>query len=168
MIFRAVVAIVLLVSATADETKGDVTFWMKNVTLRCPWNGEWFKGVTQVASTKKTLSTFNYEYNTGSKDLLYCKDDKGNKYFFYIQGKACENCFELDGYIYAVVIVADVVGTVVVMAIVYKCTKKIAAATHPKASTSNPKVPIHNSSEYETLNLNTRASEYSTVVNRMG
>ncbi|CAL1570806.1 unnamed protein product [Knipowitschia caucasica] len=172
MTSRAILTFVLLVSATlAAAPEGGVSFWGGKVTLRCPGNGTWFKvngKKVESVETESTKKTYEYKYTTGSKDHYYCKYND-QKYHFYIQGKACEYCFELDGLVLAGVIVVDVIGTVVVMLTVYKCTKKKKkAAASPRAAKPvrrREEIPID--SNYAPLSVHTRSSDYS-VINRTG
>lgn len=56
----------------------------------------------------------------------------------------CENCFELDGEIWAAIIVVDMVLTGVVMAIVYNCTKGRSSAGFLQTQKgANIKPPTH-------------------------
>lgn len=173
MVFRAVLALTLLISATVEAK--DVSVWMDKVKLTCPWSGKLYqvKGSSSeslldgTSTTKYTEYTYNY---TGTTDQYRCEkeDDETIKYHFYIQGKPCKNCIELDAWVFAVVIVADVIGTTVVMVLVHKCSKKTTGAQQktPKAPRSREvDIPL----TYETLNPHTRSQEtYSTVINKTG
>uniref|UniRef100_A0A8D3D5A9 Membrane protein DAP10 n=1 Tax=Scophthalmus maximus TaxID=52904 RepID=A0A8D3D5A9_SCOMX len=85
---------------------------------------------------------------------------------------ACANCVELDASSFGLVIAADMAGTVVLMAIIYKCTKKRSSAG-PTPSSKAParsggRAPPVPSPDYETLNAHTRSQDPYSVVNRTG
>lgn len=161
MVFRVVLAFILLISATA-EAKGGVSIWMDEVTLTCPEKGSWnFKNETSVGMID---SQYKYQYN-GAKDIYYCNYTE--IYHFYIQGKPCRNCIELDTLVFAVVIVADVLFTVLIMAIIYKCSKKKPGGTASNASRSRQENVQLDALTYESLNPQTRNDEYS-IIHRTG
>lgn len=171
MDFRVVFAILLLSVATV-KAKGDVSFWGEYVTMTCPDIGKWF-----IAGNITELADKEYQMKyTGSQDVYYCeyKDDGGTniKYYFYIQGKACATCFEVDGLLFLVVIVVDLLGTIGLMFLIYSCTKKRSSAGPANTSKSparsggrGPPVP---SPDYEQLNNLTRSQDTYSVVNRTG
>lgn len=164
MVFRVVLAFVLLISATADA-KGGVSIWMDEVTLTCPEEGSWFWNNGTNTGMDLT-STYNYQY-TGTKDIYFCNHTEAYIYHFYIQGKPCKNCIELDALVFAVVIVADVLVTVLIMAIVYKCSKKKLGGTASNASRSRQENVRLDAVTYEALNQQTRNDEYS-IIHRTG
>ncbi|XP_055081929.1 T-cell surface glycoprotein CD3 epsilon chain-like isoform X2 [Periophthalmus magnuspinnatus] len=142
MVSQVVLAGVLLVVAAVEANpKGGVRFWMNSVTLQCPEEGEWFYGNgTSMIDTNDIKLYYDYKYK-GSKDQFHCKYKSQSTpdapdaaetletYYFYIQGNACENCLELDALVFAVVIAADLIGTVIIMILIYKCTKNKAAGS---------------------------------------
>ncbi|CAG6006546.1 T-cell surface glycoprotein CD3 epsilon chain-like [Menidia menidia] len=165
------VAVFLMSTVSVKAQEGKVEFWKKNVTLTCPKSGTWHYG-----KDKFTQETLELEYKHPVK--LFCEytdEDKTliYKYNFYVKGKVCENCFELDAEIFGMTIFLDVVLTAVLMFIIYKLTKRKSSDGHapvskPPAHSRNqpPNVPNR---DYETLNLQTRSADtYSTVVNRTG
>uniref|UniRef100_A0A3Q2PMG6 CD3 gamma/delta subunit Ig-like domain-containing protein n=1 Tax=Fundulus heteroclitus TaxID=8078 RepID=A0A3Q2PMG6_FUNHE len=176
-----VVFVVLLLSVAAVETQtGAVTIWRDQVTLSFPREGKWKEhGKTEEISSNDTLTIpfkgkahYFYEYS----------DDEGNnqKYQFYVKGNACENCFELDGYVLMLVILVDVIGTAILMRIIYVCNKgkRRYAPPPPQPGRNELKIPPagsgpRNLSSAESLNVHTLSSDtYSTMntgmVNRMG
>lgn len=54
----------------------------------------------------------------------------------------CEDCYELDALLFGGVIIVDIIGTAVLMVIVYKCTKK-KTPTGPKQSTNRNSTCIY-------------------------
>uniref|UniRef100_A0A3B5KV14 CD3 gamma/delta subunit Ig-like domain-containing protein n=1 Tax=Xiphophorus couchianus TaxID=32473 RepID=A0A3B5KV14_9TELE len=164
--------LVILNFITVQLVKGGATFWNKEVTLTCPESDKvtWYKEKSTTPETTENPPnpfTFTYERQVQYK-CRYEIDGSPTKtldYYFYVKGKACKNCFELDPRIFLGIIVVNVIGTAVLMMIIYRCSKKksIDGPTTPRAGHRAPHGP---SAEYETLNPNTRSQDtYSTVVN---
>nr|ARD07918.1 CD3 epsilon [Dicentrarchus labrax] len=167
-----VVLVVLLFIGPLKADEGGVKFWRTIVTLTCPGEGDWFnKDGKNISSSE---STYEFKYENDKKGPYHCKyeDDKDYTYYFYVQGKVCENCFELDAYLFLIAIIADVTITAVVMMIIFKYTKKKSSA----GLNHTPKLPARSaarsqpasSSDYEQLNQRTRSQETYSVVNRTG
>lgn len=175
VVFQAVLVFTLLISATTGA-EGGVSIWMDSVTLYCPKVGDWSKAKgSSWERIRNGSATYEYTYE-GLKDQFSCEYEEasGKKtYQFYIQGKACKNCIELDALVVAVVIVVDVIGTTVVMAIVYKCCKKSSGGQQKaaKARSRERDIPL-TPQTYEPLNPRTRSEDpYSAIhsnINRMG
>lgn len=174
MAVRAVFVVLFMFVATVKTQKGGAEFRNTKVTLTCPESGAWYKGEPSTQETSagnNETFTFNYtqkvkyscEYSTGAPAKT--------KYKFYVQGRVCQNCFELDAKFFVVIIVVDLIGTAVVMMIIYKCSKKKSSDKPPpiaKPPSRPGNRPAHGS-EYESLNPNTRATDtYSTVFNNSG
>ncbi|XP_068563121.1 T-cell surface glycoprotein CD3 epsilon chain-like [Cebidichthys violaceus] len=168
---RAALAFLLLFIATvkaATTNQGGVTFWKEDFTMTCPEKGTWFK----KAEVGNLSQTYTSPYTGKSKGVYYCsykdKDSKDIKYYFYLKGRVCANCFELDAAFIAVIIVVNMVGTTCVMLIIYRCTKKRREA----GLTPDPKAPALPGGRppvlYEPLNPHTRSQDPYSVVNRMG
>lgn len=170
MDYQAVLAILLLSVATV-KANGDVSFWGEYVTMTCPGEGKWYITGNTTALMNDT-GEFQMKYQ-GSKDVFYCEyDDPAIKYYFYVQGKACATCFEVDVLLFLVVIIVDLLGTIVLMGVIYSCTKKRSSAgpAHPskppaRSGGRGPPVP---SPDYEQLNTHTRSQDTYSVVNRTG
>lgn len=166
------VFVVLLMFATAVKTEnGGADFRNTEVTLTCPEPGTWYKGDSSTAEISGgNNKTFKFNYK--QKVQYSCAYSDKIKYKFYVKGRVCENCFELDAKFFAVIIGVDLIGTAVVMMIIYKCSKKKSSDKPPP--TARPPLkpgnrPAHGPSEYESLNPNTRVTDtYSTVVNNSG
>ncbi|XP_043974813.1 T-cell surface glycoprotein CD3 epsilon chain-like [Gambusia affinis] len=157
--------------ATVESQKGGISFWRDQVTLTCPENGTW----TNNKENENALgSGKTYEFHFKGQSQHYCEydNDEGGKtkYYFFVKGKACKNCFEVDGFLFMLVILVDVIGTAVVMRIIYVCTKK--KHTNVPLQTSRARrtrLQGDQSSAYESLNSNTQKTEtYSTLVHRTG
>lgn len=169
------VFVVLLMFATAVKTQEPAVFQNKKVILNCPENGKWFKGIKEEITTKQP--SWDFPFQPGQYSCKYDKKTDNDKpveveYKFYVKGRVCENCFEMDAKFFVVIIVADLIGTAVVMMIIYKCSKKKSSDKPPPIAKPPPRTgnrPGHGPSEYESLNPNTRATDtYSTVVNNSG
>ncbi|KAM3615799.1 uncharacterized protein V6R79_008046 [Siganus canaliculatus] len=175
---RAAFAVFLLFVATAKANTGGVSFWREVVTLTCPEEGLFQKAKTPVAPTLQPgpTKTYKFQYNNKEKGLYQCKyNDISNGeqiYYFYVQGKACSNCFELDATLFAVVIVADLSVTGLVMMIIFKCTKKKGPTginqSNKAPSRSGGQGPPVPSPDYEQLNVHTRSQDTYSMVNRTG
>uniref|UniRef100_UPI0037E8C440 T-cell surface glycoprotein CD3 epsilon chain-like n=1 Tax=Semicossyphus pulcher TaxID=241346 RepID=UPI0037E8C440 len=165
-------AVLLLFIATVNAgRRGGVTFWRKTFTMTCPEKGQWFP--KDDPNDNHTAETHTLEYENSRKgphSCVYVLDK--TVYYFYVQGKVCENCFELDAYAMGLAIIMDVVGTMVLMMIIYRCGKKKSSAGLTKAS----KAPSHSggrgppvpSPDYEHLNPHTRTQDPYSMLNRTG
>uniref|UniRef100_A0A3P9LUB1 CD3 gamma/delta subunit Ig-like domain-containing protein n=1 Tax=Oryzias latipes TaxID=8090 RepID=A0A3P9LUB1_ORYLA len=165
------VFLVLLLCAVTPKAHGDsdwgIDFKQNKVTLTCPLQStEW------DPKLKNPKSTYEFKYQKPVQH--FCKANE-NKYFFYVKGKGCDNCFELDGWLLGGAIIADVVVTTILMTIIYKCTKKKVAdgpahLTKPSGPPHAPgRVPRSSAvpsdlTTYQELNHHTRTGGvYSTV-----
>lgn len=150
---------------TVHLFKGGVAFRNTEVTLTCPEYGAWYKK-DQNLNAKNTSFKFSY-----AQKVEYRCEYSSKKYYFFVQGRVCQNCFELDAKFFVVIIVVDLIGTAVVMMIIYKCSKKKSSEKPPptaKPPSRTGNRPAHGS-EYESLNPNTRTTDtYSTVFNNSG
>lgn len=165
---QAVLVVVLLGVATTMAREGKAEFWRSKVILTCPEDGFFFYKDEKVYNGSDI-----YEFTYTSKGTYRCEYETNQKYYFYVEGNVCENCFELDGNTLFMVIVGDLLLTIIMMVIVYRCTKKKSPAGPPQPSKAPPRSggrgPPVPSPDYEALNPQTRAQDtYSTVVNRMG
>nr|AIC33823.1 T-cell surface glycoprotein CD3 epsilon [Lutjanus sanguineus] len=168
---QAVLAILVLFTATVKAKEG-VTFWRENFTMHCPGDGTWYKDNEVVGNGTE----LELHYENSKKGLYHCQyspdgTDK-NIYFFYVKGKVCENCFELDGLVFLLVIIADVAVTGLLMVTIYKFTKNKsspgpghASKAPARSQATSPPVP---SPDYEALNSRTRSQDTYSVVNRTG
>lgn len=169
MAVPAVFVVLFMFVATVKTQQGGAEFRNTKVTLTCPESGAWYEG---DSSTQETSAGNNktFEFNYKQKVKYRC-EYSSKKYYFFVQGRVCQNCFELDAKFFVVIIVLDLIGTAVVMMIIYKCSKKKSSEKPPPT----PKPPLRtgnrpaHGSEYESLNPNTRATDtYSTVFNNSG
>lgn len=174
MVFWTVLACTLLISATV-EAEGGVSFvWMDEVTLTCPGSGEWLLAKGSGVANNGTAS-HSYTYADNSKDHHQCKyksESVMETYHFYIQGKACGRCIELDTWVFALVIVVDVVASIVVIAIVYKCCNKTSGRPQKKSKGRSREADIQlddcTPSPYQALSPHTRSQDPYQVINRTG
>ncbi|XP_010784495.1 T-cell surface glycoprotein CD3 epsilon chain [Notothenia coriiceps] len=166
MCVRAALAVLLLFIATVEADEGGVTFWGEEFTMTCPEEGKFFKEGKELTE-EKHKHTLKYD----DKGLYHCAYGE-NKYYFYVRGKTCTNCFEVDANLFGLAIAADVVGTLIVMIIIYRCTKKKSSAgplqTSKATARKGGRAPAVPSPDYEPLNLQTRSQDPYSVVNRMG
>ncbi|MEQ2277125.1 hypothetical protein XENORESO_020245, partial [Xenotaenia resolanae] len=134
MAVQAVLIVLLMFPTTVKTVTGQATFFKKEVTLTCPQDGTWYKEDTKVPETGKSF-TFPYESQVKYR-CEYDNPKEGDsttkmKYYFYVKGKTCDNCFELDAVFFLVIIFVDIIGTVVVMMIIYRCAKKKSSEVPP-------------------------------------
>ncbi|KAM9811526.1 T-cell surface glycoprotein CD3 epsilon chain-like [Syngnathus typhle] len=147
----------LLILSAVEANTGGVLFWKEDITMTCPETGTWFKkGESEFTSnTSKSLTVEGY-----NKGLYYCKYNKNSdeiKYYFYVEGKVCANCFELDAKLFGIFIVADVSITIILMILIYKCTKRISLL-----GTKGPDTP---SPDYDELKAQNRSQDPYSFIN---
>ncbi|XP_042343129.1 T-cell surface glycoprotein CD3 epsilon chain-like [Plectropomus leopardus] len=171
----AVLAVLLLFIAKAGAA--GVEFWREKFTMTCPENGTWFR---KQADTKHVGPTYTLQYGGTTKGLYYCEypdpdsDTGKTKYYFYVKGKVCKSCFELDSILFLLVVFVDVLGTAAVMIFIFRCTKKKSSAGPSQSSTapalSERRGPSATSTQspYESLSPHTRSQDPYSTVNRMG
>ncbi|XP_070762367.1 T-cell surface glycoprotein CD3 epsilon chain-like [Enoplosus armatus] len=171
---RPALAVLLLFIAAVEAGEGGVTVWREYFTMTCPGEGSWYYKKQNVSEG----ATYQLKYEHTKKGLYYCEyyedpefsETNKMKYYFYVQGKVCENCFELDASLFGLAIAADVIGTAFVMMIVYRCTKKKESSAHASKAParSGGQGPPVSSSHYEQLNTHTRSQDTYSIVNRTG
>uniref|UniRef100_A0A3Q4G3S9 CD3 gamma/delta subunit Ig-like domain-containing protein n=1 Tax=Neolamprologus brichardi TaxID=32507 RepID=A0A3Q4G3S9_NEOBR len=105
--------------------------WRNQVKLTCPKEGKWIDRNGPIADSSAN-ETYTFSYT--SKGQYRCEYDSLKKYRFYVEGNVCENCFELDGNTLFMVIVGDLLLTIIMMVIVYRCSKKKSPAGPPQPS----------------------------------
>ncbi|XP_024133708.2 T-cell surface glycoprotein CD3 epsilon chain isoform X1 [Oryzias melastigma] len=167
MIFRVMaVSVFLLVFFVfgVKAEQGGVSFWRNDVTLTCPENGTWFQLSTQLHMGKTYV--FKYERPIN----VYCvyetfdqfESEITKKTFFYVKGRVCETCYEVDGVYLGGAIFADVIMTTTLMAFIYNFAKKGSAA-----SPSGGRASDIQSSDYQELNpRSVSQATYSAVSRR--
>ncbi|XP_061576489.1 T-cell surface glycoprotein CD3 epsilon chain-like [Cololabis saira] len=172
---QAALVALLMSAVIVKAEEGGVEFWRETVTLICPEEGNWYDNNNKVFNGTRTY-TFKFE----RQSQMYCEYDgpiRRMKYSFYVKGRTCENCFELDAFIMGTAIVVDLMVTVAVMTMVYRCTKK-KGSDRPTQTSKRPPAPARpgdrgtttTSGEggYEPLNPHTRSQDPYSTVNRMG
>ncbi|KAM9853128.1 T-cell surface glycoprotein CD3 epsilon chain-like [Aulostomus maculatus] len=166
MDLKALLAILVLMIGTAKADAGGVLFWRTDFTMLCPEKGTWFKNGKEI---QKDLQSYSVSYDSQSKGLYHCQyngNEEPVKYYFYIEGKFCANCFELNAKVFAVVIVADIILTAFVMVMTYKYTKKKSSPesrSSKAAAHSGGRGPPTPSPDYEQLNPRMLDDPYSIV-----
>ncbi|XP_038550002.1 T-cell surface glycoprotein CD3 epsilon chain-like isoform X2 [Micropterus salmoides] len=169
---QAVLAVLLLFTATV-KAQGGVTFWRNTFTMTCPKEGTWHGESLNITETKEaTTMTLTYKNNMKEFYCTYQDDTTQITYYFYVKGKVCDNCYELDAMLFWLAITVDVIGTVLVMMIIYRCTKQksstgLTPASKPPARQGGRAPPVP-SPDYELLNPRTISQDAYSVVNRMG
>uniref|UniRef100_A0A8C6M6T0 CD3 gamma/delta subunit Ig-like domain-containing protein n=1 Tax=Nothobranchius furzeri TaxID=105023 RepID=A0A8C6M6T0_NOTFU len=125
---QAAFAVLLMFAATVNaDGEASASFRGSEVTLTCPFDGAWYDKDTKLSETD--AYTFQYEV-----PVQYdCKTSTGRLYQFYVRGLACDNCFELDAFLFIGMVTADVIVSTVLMIIIYRCNRKTSsdAAPHP-------------------------------------
>ncbi|KAJ8256536.1 hypothetical protein COCON_G00186880 [Conger conger] len=153
---------------------GDVSFKGMQFTITCPYgeNITWSRG----PADGRTLTT---EYNETNKGEYKCSStytdtEITEHYYFYVQGKVCENCYELDGSVLIGLIGMDLLVTGGIVILIYNCTRRKSAsgpstapASRRPVRSSAPSVPDR---DYEQLSHATRDRDTYAVpgVNRTG
>ncbi|XP_041796557.1 T-cell surface glycoprotein CD3 epsilon chain-like [Chelmon rostratus] len=164
---QAALAVLLLLVATVKADDGGVSFWGESCTMTCPEEGTWYYKNKNISEGL----TYKFKYENDKKGLYRCEYDR-KKYYFYVQGKVCENCYELDATLFSLALVADISVTAFVMMMIRMCIRKRSSAglAHtPKApARSGGRAPPVPSPDYEQLNTHTRSKDTYSVVNRTG
>ncbi|KAM6932984.1 T-cell surface glycoprotein CD3 epsilon chain-like [Xenentodon cancila] len=168
---QAALVVLLMFAVIVKAQKGRVEFWGENVQLTCPEDGTWYDNKKNVSSGQI------YEFKFERQSQLYCEYGNNQKYYFYVKGKTCKNCFELDAFIMGTAVLVDLLGTVGVMILVYRCAKK-KRSDGPTETSKRPPAPVRSGDRgptvpsrdygYEALNPHTRAQDPYSTVNRMG
>ncbi|XP_060901666.1 T-cell surface glycoprotein CD3 epsilon chain-like isoform X2 [Labrus mixtus] len=165
----AALTVLLLFISPVDA--GD-EFWMEHVTMTCPEAGKWYEKGNSEMKDLEGNKTYVFKYENRKKGLYHCVNEEDTKYYFYVQGKACENCFELDPLLFGLAIIVDVIGTVFVIMIIYTCGKKRRSDGPSNASTAparrGGRAPPLPSPDYEPLNPHTRNQDPYSTVSRTG
>ncbi|XP_019748288.1 T-cell surface glycoprotein CD3 epsilon chain [Hippocampus comes] len=148
----------LLIISTVEAGTGGVSFWRDKFTMTCPENGSWFKKEQSMDTPGHSLTVDGK--NKGLYHCEYVQNNKKLKYYFYVEGKVCANCFELDAALFGALIVADVSITVLLMIFIYKCTKK--KSSPGMRGHAGPAVP---SPDYDYLNAHGQSQDPYSFIN---
>lgn len=141
--------------------KGDATFWRDKVTLTCPRSGNWHNPTAALLQNGTETYEFEfvkkkYYFHCTYRDT----DDVDKTYHFYVEGKgesnqslifssvpgcrantcwtshlspaACKDCFEVDGLLFLLIVIVDLIGTSVLMMIIYNYAKKKVPEQRPQ------------------------------------
>ncbi|XP_048837047.1 T-cell surface glycoprotein CD3 epsilon chain-like [Brienomyrus brachyistius] len=151
------------------ETTGSVEFKIEEVTLTCP---EEFTAWDDKSDW--SFPTHTLKYTADVKGLHKCKKTETEKYYFYIKGYVCPNCYELDGTLVIGFVIGDLLVTMGIVILIYHCAQKksgsspasAVARPGPRGGQRGPAVPNR---DYEVLNPRTRDATYAVAgVNRTG
>ncbi|XP_072557623.1 T-cell surface glycoprotein CD3 epsilon chain-like [Paramormyrops kingsleyae] len=158
----------LTVMAETGE-HGDVFFWKDNVTLTCPDDYSWENKPDWVSPAH------SLKYTADLKKIHACiKSDTKERYYFYIKGYVCSDCYELDGTLVIGFIIGDLLVTGGVVILIYYWAQKksgsspasAVARSGPRGGQRGPAVPNR---DYEVLNPRTRDDAYAVAgVKRTG
>ncbi|XP_010869168.1 T-cell surface glycoprotein CD3 epsilon chain [Esox lucius] len=154
--------LVFLGILTKVEGQGDVTFWRDKYTLTCPEIGEWYVDNELIQAEARSFDPIEI----GNTRSYHCQYGKENiKHLFYIQGRGCENCYEVEMNQIAMVIVGDLILTGAVILIVYFwAQKKSGPATSQKpTSRSRGQAPVVSNVDYEPLRHGDRGKNIYAV-----
>ncbi|KAL4647304.1 T-cell surface glycoprotein CD3 epsilon chain [Arapaima gigas] len=136
--------------------EGNVKFTFQNVEVTCPEEPKSWHGDKIQQSTEKIIKL------TGNEGLFYCTyatGDKTKKYFYYIKGVVCDNCFEFSGTWVSAIITGDLLVTVGVMVAVYHCTQRKPRAPAAASVQATTQQTSSNNRVYETLDPQTRDND---------
>ncbi|KAJ7990229.1 hypothetical protein DPEC_G00298150 [Dallia pectoralis] len=159
--------LVFLIIVSNVEGKGDVTFWRDKIKLTCPEKGDWYKDNSLFMKDQR-----EHEIHLDDKVSYYCQYKENGmtqtKYSFYVKGRGCENCYEVDRTLVAGCIVGDLMVTGGFILIVYLWAKKKSRLGEPQKKTSllQGHVPGASDVHYEPLRLGARGKDiYATNKN---
>ncbi|XP_035242482.1 T-cell surface glycoprotein CD3 epsilon chain-like [Anguilla anguilla] len=171
MIKAAFVFVLALAVVECSGDKGSVEFSGMDFIMTCPnsdggtpWSSDY-----NPEGNKVTLS-----YKEGGKKKHSCTIDSDKTYNFYVQGRVCKNCYELDGGLLIGIIFVDLLVTGGVIIVIYNCAqRKSSSARSPAPASGRPvraNAPSVPDRDYEPLNHATRDTATYAVagVNRTG
>ncbi|XP_051933836.1 T-cell surface glycoprotein CD3 epsilon chain-like isoform X2 [Hippocampus zosterae] len=158
MYYGALLFCHLLIISTVEAGTGGVSFWRENFTMTCPESGTWFKKEQSLGTSSNSLMVDGK--NRGLYHCEYDQNEKKLKYYFYVEGKVCANCFELDAALFGMFIVADVSVTIILMIFIYKCTKK-----KNSPGTKVPAGPAVPSPDYDHLSAHAHSQDQYSFIN---
>ncbi|XP_061924625.1 uncharacterized protein LOC133663911 isoform X2 [Entelurus aequoreus] len=128
----------LLITVAVAADQGGVSFWKESFTMKCPQDGKWFHGKSEVGPKS---SSYTVDYDGNTKGLYHCEygpQMSTVEYYFYVEGK-------------------DVSVTATVMILIYRCVKK-------RSATQAIGGPVPPSPDYEPLNIHGQDA-YSSLNN---
>nr|XP_023689190.1 T-cell surface glycoprotein CD3 epsilon chain-like [Paramormyrops kingsleyae] len=158
----------LTVMAETGEP-GNVAFWKEKMMLTCPYDSPTWDDQQRTEERSRTLN-----YTAETKGLRHCKTTNSDKYYFYIKGYVCSDCYELDGTLVVGIIIGDLLVTGGVVILIYYWAQKksgsspasAVARSGPRGGQRGPAVPNR---DYEVLNPRTRDDAYAVAgVKRTG
>ncbi|XP_054650369.1 T-cell surface glycoprotein CD3 epsilon chain-like [Dunckerocampus dactyliophorus] len=158
---KALPFIHLLIIVSVEAGQGGVSFWRESFTMTCPGEGLWFQEGNKVNETLSKSHTVPYKIKR--KGLYHCEygpQGSTTTYYFYVEGKGCSDCYEMDASVMGLVIVADVSATAILMILIYKCTKKKNVPATKALGGPTPPPP-----DYEALNIHARSQDAYSFLN---
>ncbi|XP_076138628.1 T-cell surface glycoprotein CD3 epsilon chain-like [Alosa pseudoharengus] len=176
-IFNNIFFLFVMVGVTAGD-KGSVSFSGKNVTVHClpmenPDNDDSTVTFVKHSETITDVQEFSEEYTISKANGYSCQQkDTTTSVKFYIKAKVCEYCYELDPYVVAAAICADLLITGGIILLVYAYGQRKSGPAPPKpsnarnpAGSGGPPVP---SPDYQPLSDFTRNRDTYATVHKTG
>uniref|UniRef100_A0A8C4FZF8 CD3 gamma/delta subunit Ig-like domain-containing protein n=1 Tax=Denticeps clupeoides TaxID=299321 RepID=A0A8C4FZF8_9TELE len=141
---------------------GNVVFYGSYVTMTCP-NG------TKLYNEKNDEVENSINYIETPEPKYHCE---GDAIQFYIKGKGCPNCYDLNATFLGIVIGLDLAVTTFLMFIVHYFAKGRSPSTPQKSKMSIFFIPPACLSQrfllFRPLNIGSRSRDTYAAVNRMG
>ncbi|XP_064158443.1 T-cell surface glycoprotein CD3 epsilon chain-like [Anguilla rostrata] len=172
MIKAAFVFVLALAVVECSDNKGSVEFSRMSFTMKCPNSERGDIHWTEAYNSKGNEATLRYEES--AKKTHSCTMDDDKTYYFYVKGRVCEHCYELDGGLLIGIIFVDLLVTGGFIIVIYNCAqRKSSSARSPAPASGRPvraNAPSVPDRDYEPLNHATRDTATYAVagVNRTG
>ncbi|XP_028855514.1 T-cell surface glycoprotein CD3 epsilon chain-like [Denticeps clupeoides] len=143
----------------------DVSFWQDSVHFQCPE----FDGDKTTKKEHNNLVVFNathekIKFSESIKGQYSCADKTVQ---FYVKGKGCPNCYDLNATFLGIVIGLDLAVTTFLMFIVHYFAKGRSPST-PQKTRGQRNAPQPPEPDYQPLNIGSRSRDTYAAVNRMG
>ncbi|KAJ8280220.1 hypothetical protein GJAV_G00051980 [Gymnothorax javanicus] len=152
------IAFVFIFAFMVVACSGQVDFSGMEFTMTCPLeddgNGiKWGDAAKNEFGERKTVT---YDEKTKTYKCL-----AGEKFYhFYVRGKVCENCVEVNGMLLMAMIIVDLLVTGGIIILIYNCAqRKSSSAPSPAPASGRPgraNAPSVPDRDYEPLNPATR------------
>ncbi|KAK3531344.1 hypothetical protein QTP70_018149 [Hemibagrus guttatus] len=177
------VSYVVLFFSVAITVEGSVSFQDRTVTLTCPLPDDneedltvnWQKIGGSASKTDGKSFTIT-DYTDKQDGLYFCSNGEESDpklHYFYIKAKVCDGCVDLDMTMAMGVVFGDVLLTLMIVFVVYYCTRKKAGTAGPQRPTqarqgrAPARGPPPPDPDYQPLNPTTRSADiYATAHQR--
>uniref|UniRef100_A0A8C4B6Q7 CD3 gamma/delta subunit Ig-like domain-containing protein n=1 Tax=Denticeps clupeoides TaxID=299321 RepID=A0A8C4B6Q7_9TELE len=160
----------LVLCSSFTSNVSDVSFWQDSVHFQCPE----FDGDKTTKKEHNNLVVFNathekIKFSESIKGQYSCADKTVQ---FYVKGKGCPNCYDLNATFLGIVIGLDLAVTTFLMFIVHYFAKGRSPSTPQKSKMSIFFIPPACLSQrfllFRPLNIGSRSRDTYAAVNRMG